>query len=170
MSVRAKTHQVIIGLGSNISPFDNLRSSLYLLGRMVKIIAVSNSWQTQAVGSKGPEFLNAAALVRTTLTANELKNHVLNPIENLLGRTRTKDPNSPRTIDLDILIFDLQILEPEMWDYAYLSVPVAELLPDITNPVTGETIREVADRFLNSEDIRLFPLELHWSSATRDIV
>lgn len=166
VSSQNKDHQAILGLGSNIAPIDNLNSAIYLLGRSVKVEAVSNSWQTRAVGSKGPAFLNAAALIRTSLTSKELKNQVLRPIEKLLGRVWTKDPNSPRTIDLDILIFDAKLVEHELWDYAYLSVPVSELLPNFINPKSGETIKEAADRFLVSEDIRRFPLELHRSSST----
>lgn len=170
MRSQAKDHQAIIGLGSNIAPIDNLSSAIYLLGRMVEVEKVSNSWQTRAVGSKGPEFLNAAASIKTSLSASELKNQVLRPIENLLGRERTKDPNSPRTIDLDILIFDFQLIDDELWDYAYLCVPVSELLPNYINPISGETIKDAADKFLDSEEIKSIPLKLHWSSSTRDVV
>ena len=60
-----KVHQVVLGMGSNISPRDNLRSSIYLLGRLVPINAVSGVWQTRSIGSPGPDFLNAAALITT---------------------------------------------------------------------------------------------------------
>jgi 2-amino-4-hydroxy-6-hydroxymethyldihydropteridine diphosphokinase len=165
-----KEHRFVISLGSNISPIDNLRSALYLLGRIVDIEAVSSFWKTTAVGSQGPEFLNAAVLASGQLSANELKNQILRPIENLLGRVRTKDPNAPRTIDLDILIYDSKLLELELWEFAHLCVPVAEILPEFNNPLSGETIKEVSGRLFNSESIRRFPLELHRSSSTRDIV
>jgi 2-amino-4-hydroxy-6-hydroxymethyldihydropteridine diphosphokinase len=163
---RNEDHQAIIGLGSNISPIDNMRSALYLLGRIVNIEAVSSFWQTPAIGSSGPEFLNAAVLVSTDLSANELKDQILSPIENLLGRVRTKDPNAPRTIDLDILLFDSHLLDPHIWDYAHMCVPVAEILPEYKHPQSGETIKEISERLLKSERIRHFPLELHWSSPT----
>jgi hypothetical protein len=92
---QTKEHQVIIGLGSNISPAENLKSALYLLGRYAPIQAISEVWQTRAVGSKGPDFLNAAVLISSPLSYDELRNQILRPIENLLGRVRTKDPNSP---------------------------------------------------------------------------
>jgi 2-amino-4-hydroxy-6-hydroxymethyldihydropteridine diphosphokinase len=165
-----KEHRFVISLGSNISPIDNLRSALYLLGRIVDIEAVSSFWQTTAVGTQGPEFLNAAVLASGQLSANELKNQILRPIENLLGRVRTKDPNAPRTIDLDILIYDSKLLEPKLWEYAHLCVPAAEILPEYNNPLTGETIKEVSERLLNSERIRRLQLELHRPSSTGDIV
>jgi 2-amino-4-hydroxy-6-hydroxymethyldihydropteridine diphosphokinase len=162
---QAKKHQVILGLGSNISPAENLKSGLYLLGQITSIESVSKIWQTRAVGSKGPDFLNAAVRISTPLTPDELRNQVIRPIENFLGRERTKDPNSPRTIDVDILIFDGKILDPDIWNYAHLCVPLSQLLPNFSNPATGETIKTTADRFLQSNSINLYSLERNWLSS-----
>jgi 2-amino-4-hydroxy-6-hydroxymethyldihydropteridine diphosphokinase len=109
-----KVHQVIIGLGSNISPAENLKSALYLLGQYAPIEAISEVWQTRAVGSRGPDFLNAAVVISTSLSYDDLRNQILRPIENLLGRVRTKDPNAPRTIDLDILIVDGELIDQDL--------------------------------------------------------
>lgn len=163
-------HQVVLGLGSNISPCENLRSSIYLLGRMVPINAVSSVWQTPAIGSPGPDFLNAAALIATQLSADELRSNILRPIENLLGRIRTKDPNSPRTIDLDILIFNNQLLDDELWVYAHMVVPVAELLPELKEPISGKNARTIAENLRELSDIRRYPLELHRTSPTRNVI
>lgn len=163
-------HQVVIGLGSNISPVENLKSSLYLLGRLVPIEAVSGVWQTPAVGSPGPDFLNAAALISTQLAIAEFRNEILRPIENLLGRIRTKDPNAPRTIDLDILIYDGQMIDQELWKYAYMGLPVAEILPTYTDPLSGEQAIVIAERLRKLSTIKKTSLELHRTSPTRDIV
>jgi 2-amino-4-hydroxy-6-hydroxymethyldihydropteridine diphosphokinase len=163
-------HQVIIGLGSNIFPSENLKSSIYLLGRLVPIVAVSSVWRTRAVGSPGPDFLNAAVLITTPMSAEELRSNILRPIENLLGRMRAKDPNAPRTIDLDILIFDDQMLDDELWDYAHMAVPVAEILPANLDPISGEKAKSIAERLHKSSQISPYPLELHWTSPARDIV
>lgn len=165
-----EVHQVVIGLGSNISPSENLRSSIYLLGRLVPINAVSGVWQTRAIGSSGPDFLNAAALITTQLSANNLRSNILRPIENLLGRIRTKDPNSPRTIDLDILIFDDQLLDYELWNYAHLAVPVAEILPAYIDPNSGNNAQAIAEKLRETSEINRYPLELHWTSPTRNII
>ncbi len=163
-------HQVVIGIGSNISPAENLISSLYLLGRLVPIEAVSSVWQTPALGSPGPDFLNAAALISTQLPIAELRNEILRPIENLLGRSRTKDPNAPRTIDLDILIHDGQMLDQELWKFAHMGVPVAEILPTYTDPLSGDQAIVIAERLRKSSTIKKSSLELHRTSPTRDIV
>lgn len=164
-----KEHQVIIGLGSNISPAENLKSALYLLGQYAPIEAISGVWHTRAVGSKGPDFLNAAVLISTPLSYNELRSQILRPIENLLGRVRTKDPNAPRTIDLDILIVNGELIDQDLWKYAHACVPVAQLIPDFHNPVTGESIRIIADRLIETDSIKQSSLEFYRTSPTRDI-
>lgn len=159
-------YQVVIGFGSNISPAENLKSSLYLLGRLIPIEAVSSVWRTPAVRSPGPNFLNAAVLISTQLPIAELRNDILRPIENLLGRVRTKDPNAPRTIDLDILIYDGQILDQELWKYAHMAVPVAEILPTYTDLLSGDQAIVIAERLRKTSAIKKSTLELHRASPT----
>ena len=154
-------HQVVIGLGSNISPTENLQSSLYLLSRLIPIKAVSGVWQTPSLGYPGPDFLNAAVLISTFLSAEDLRNNILRPIEDLLGRMRTKDRNAPRTIDLDILIFDDQIIDQEIWNYAHMGVAVAEILPTYKDPQSGDNATYIAERLRKSSKIKKYPLELH---------
>jgi 2-amino-4-hydroxy-6-hydroxymethyldihydropteridine diphosphokinase len=165
-----EVYQVVIGLGSNISPAENLRSSIYLLGRLLPINTVSGVWQTPSTGSPGPDFLNAAVLITTQLPVEELRSNILRPIENLLGRIRTKDPNAPRTIDLDILIYDDQMLDEELWNYPHMAVPVAEILPTYIDPNSEENALVIAERLRETGEIKRFPLELHRTSPTRDIV
>ncbi len=82
------------------------------------------------MGTTGPDFLNLALLVTTSLEAGELKEKVLRPLEAQLGRLRSADKNAPRPIDLDIIIFDDLLLDPNLLLYAHRAVPVAEILPD----------------------------------------
>jgi 2-amino-4-hydroxy-6-hydroxymethyldihydropteridine diphosphokinase len=159
-------HEAVIGIGSNISPQENIRSALYLLDRMVEIRSLSQVWKTPAVGSPGPDFLNAAALITTSFSLKDLRNEILRPIENLLGRVRTQDPNSPRTIDLDTLIFEGEQLDAELWEYAHMAVPVAELLPDYIDPISGQRAGTIAARMLDSSPIEKSGLYFHWASAS----
>jgi 2-amino-4-hydroxy-6-hydroxymethyldihydropteridine diphosphokinase len=158
-------HQAVIGIGSNISPRENIRSSLYLLSRMVSITAVSGIWKTPAVGSPGPDFLNAAVLISTSNSLDQLRIEILRPIENLLGRVRTQDPNAPRTMDLDILIFDGVILDELLWKYAHMGVPAAEIVPNFIDPETGVRAAEIAKIMRKSSRITEADLELHWTGA-----
>lgn len=165
-----KIHKVVIGLGSNISPTENLPQALSLLERSITLVNISSTWKSQPVGTQGPDFLNAAVLALTPLSAEELKNQILRPVEASLGRERTSDPNAPRTIDLDILIFDGEIIDADLWEYAHTCVPVAEILPDYLHPLTGEPLNQYATRCLISGIIEKSNLELHRGSTSRNII
>jgi 2-amino-4-hydroxy-6-hydroxymethyldihydropteridine diphosphokinase len=135
-----------LGLGSNINPAVNIAGALEMLGRHLTIEEVAQTWETAAVGSHGPNFLNTAAAVHTQLPPELLKSLVLRRIERELGRVRTANKNAPRTIDLDILVYEGQVLDPKVWTYAFVAVPLAELLPGLRNPETGETLEQAAKR------------------------
>jgi 2-amino-4-hydroxy-6-hydroxymethyldihydropteridine diphosphokinase len=150
----AQEHQACLLLGSNILPEQNLVRGVDLLRKKVKIVQISSVWETPAVGSPGPDFLNLALLITTTLAADEFKEKVLRPLETQLGRRRSVDKNAPRTIDVDIILFDGQLLDPNLWRYAHRAVPVAEILPDYRSG-QGDTLREVASVLAETTPIRL---------------
>lgn len=150
-------HHVVLGLGSNISPDQYLPKSVELLRKYVQVEAVSTAWETPAVGFEGADFLNAATLIQTPLPTDRLKEQVIRVIESQLDRIRTKNLYAPRTIDLDILIFDGEVKYPNIWKYAYLAVPVAEIIPGLTHPETGETISQAAERLAKITRIEARP-------------
>lgn len=119
-----------------------------------RVTAVSKVYQSPAVGSADqPDFLNAAALVVTTLTWTQIKER-LRKIEAALGRVRDGDKFAARTIDLDLCLYgdivvcsaDALIPPPETMEQAYVAVPLAELAPSFRHPVAGETLAAVAER------------------------
>lgn len=140
----ATRHRAYLVLGSNIEPEKNLRLALEKLARECDLLAVSQAWETLAEGSPGPNFLNAAALIGTNHSAVDLKFKILRKIEAELGRVRSADKNAPRTIDLDILIFDGEILEDSLWQRIFIAVPLAELLPNLEHPLTCQMLFEAA--------------------------
>ena len=150
-------HQVCLSLGSNIEPAENLCAAVALLREQTTVLAVSRAWRTAAVGMNGPDFLNAAALILTKLGRQALKDQILRRIESQLGRVRSEDKYAPRTIDIDILVFDNQVVDPEIWTLAHLAQPVAELLPDLTEPASGETLDQIALRLVQKSSITPCP-------------
>jgi 2-amino-4-hydroxy-6-hydroxymethyldihydropteridine diphosphokinase len=126
-----KDVQVCLGLGSNINPETNIPRAIDLLRHFLFIGSISSAWDTPPVGTSGPNFVNAALLTYTDLTLENIKNEIIRPIEAQLGRIRSQNKNAPRPIDIDVLIWDQKILEPLIWEEAYLAIPVAELLPDL---------------------------------------
>jgi len=135
---------VYLGLGSNIDPERNLPAALQHLAEWVQVEGVSSLWQTAAVGSSGPAFLNAAARISTDYDSDYLKEEILCSIEAGLGRVRTADKNAPRTIDLDILVFNQTIFDRGIFRFDHLILPLAELVPELTDPQTGKSLRDLA--------------------------
>jgi 2-amino-4-hydroxy-6-hydroxymethyldihydropteridine diphosphokinase len=155
MTVRV--HQACLLLGSNIQPEKNLASAVQLLRRKAAILRISSVWETPSVGSTGPDFLNLALLITTPLEqAGDLKKKLLRPLEARLGRVRSADKNAPRPIDIDIILFDGRLLDPNLWRYAHRAVPVVELLPDYRSP-QGDILGKVASQLAETTPIRLRP-------------
>lgn len=165
VSESSELHRAFIGLGSNIDPEINLVRAVRKLDEKTVLVKVSNVYQTPPIGGLGGDFLNATALVLTPLPAAELKEKILYAIENELGRIRTEDPNFPRTIDLDILIYDRTVLEEALWSLPHLCVPTSELIPDIKDPKSGRRLASEARQLIMKSPIKKYPLNLHWRST-----
>ena len=139
-------HQVYLSLGSNIEPGVHLPKSVQLLREAGQVKAVSSVWETNAVGSDGPNFLNACILFLSRLQQDEVKEELIRPIEAKLGRIRNADKNAPRTIDIDVVLFDETPLNIKYWDYAFVAVPLAELIPNFEHPIRHEKLIRVAEQ------------------------
>lgn len=139
-------HQAWLSLGSNIEAESCLPKAVQLLREVGKIVSVSSVWESESVGFEGPNFLNACVLFLTHLQPVELKEQVIRPIEAKLGRIRSAEKNAPRTIDIDIVLFDEQPLNTDFWDYAFVTVPLAELTPDFQHPVRHKNLSRVAEQ------------------------
>jgi len=141
-----KLHQAYLSLGSNIDAEIYFPKAMRLLREEGEVMAVSSVWESQSVGFDGPNFLNACVLFLTHLQPYELKEQIIRPIEAQLGRIRYADKNAPRTIDIDIVLFDGTPLNIEFWSYAFVVVPLAELIPDFEHPVRHEKISRTAEQ------------------------
>lgn len=149
-------HQAFLSLGSNIDPERNLPAAVRELMGYGRVVRVSAVWQNRAEGCPGqPDFLNAALQLETSLSAAELKETAIAAVEARLGRVRSLDRNAPRTIDIDIMLFDQErfnlgrrrIPDPEVRERPFVAIPLAEVAPDYRHPETGETLAEIAARF-----------------------
>ena len=133
-------HRVIFNLGSNLQAELNLPKAIDLLREYGQVTAVSRVWESESVGYEGPNFLNACVLFLTELEPAPLKGQIIRPVEARLGRIRSEDKNAPRPIDIDIVLFDDKPLNTEYWNYAFVAVPLAELIPDFIHPFSGEAL------------------------------
>ncbi|MCC6568800.1 MAG: 2-amino-4-hydroxy-6-hydroxymethyldihydropteridine diphosphokinase [Anaerolineales bacterium] len=139
-------HLAYLSLGSNIEPEVNLPKAVTMLSQRGEIEKVSSVWETNPVGGEGGNYLNACLSYTTALSQEQLKETILHPIEASLGRKRTQDKNAPRTIDIDIILFDDEIIGGRWLAQAFVVVPLAEIYPDFQIPGTKENIAETATR------------------------
>lgn len=139
-------HLAYLSLGSNIEPEVNLPKAVTLLSQSGEIEKISSAWETKPVGGSGGNYLNACLSYKTTLAQDELKTTITHPIETSLGRKRTGDKYAPRTIDIDIILFDDEIVGGRWLAQAFVVVPLAEIYPEFQNPSANESITETATR------------------------
>lgn len=133
----------ILLLGSNIDPQKNIQKALVLLQNRIHVIKESQIYQTRAVGSQGPDFLNQAVLIETKLEKHEIKNDLIIEIETQLKRVRTENKYAPRTIDLDLVVFNSEVLDDNVWKFKFAAQPVSELEPDLKDPKSGRSISDL---------------------------
>ena len=140
----SESHLAYLSLGSNIQPETHLVSAIELLQKYSRVEKISSAWESESVGAPGPNYLNACLLLATPLSQRELKQQALLPIERSLGRQRTADKFAPRTIDIDIVIFDGKPSDNRYWEQAFVVIPLAEIYPDFPNPLTQESLIKTA--------------------------
>lgn len=140
----SELHKIFLSLGSNVQPEIYLPKAIDLLREHGRVKEISNVWESRAVGSSGPNFLNLCLLFITSIAPENLKEKIIHPIEARLGRVRGENKNAPRTIDIDIVIADDIPLNLDFWNYAFIVVPMAELAPDFPHPVNHEKLVDVA--------------------------
>ena len=137
-------HEAYLNIGSNIDPERHLCDSIRMLREHGTITKVSNAWESHAFGYGGPNFLNACVLFLSNLDAHDLKMKVLRPIEARLGRVRGVHKNAPRTIDIDIILFDDEPFGVEFWSNAFVVVPLADIYPEFNHPLNYENLGQVS--------------------------
>ena len=149
-----KLHQACVLLGSNIEPEVNIPRAVDLLQEKVTILKLSSVWESASVNCCYPDFLNLAASVSTSYGVDELKMQVLRPLEARMGRVRTEDKDASRTIDIDIILFDGNVIDLDLWLYVHRAAPVAELFPDTVSD-SGERLNDTARRLAQATPIQV---------------
>jgi len=158
-----------IGIGANLTPAgyktpregcEAALASLQVEGICLK--QISNWYETAPVPvSDQPWYLNAVALATTSVDPS-MALAALHRIESSFGRVR-QERNEARVLDMDLLDFDgeckqnssLTLPHPRMHERAFVLLPLRELCPEWTHPISGISIDNLVERLPPGQKIRL---------------
>jgi 2-amino-4-hydroxy-6-hydroxymethyldihydropteridine diphosphokinase len=149
--------KVFIGVGSNLGEREkHIQLARDLLGsiRGVRITACASLRETEPLG--GPpqgKYMNTVWQIETDLGPKKLMEHLME-IERQLGRVR-EELNGPRTIDLDILFYEQEIIDrpglviphPRAHERPFVLEPMTELDPDFRHPALKKTMKVLIREF-----------------------
>jgi len=131
-----------ISIGSNINREHNINSALGALQQQFGQFQHSSIYESTAVGFAGDAFYNLVSAFNCSQEANQIASQ-LKQIEADHGRIRSKEKFSSRTLDLDLLLYDQQIINTEnlklphhdILNYAFVLEPLAEIAPNHQHPI-----------------------------------
>ena len=153
--------RVAIGIGSNLG--DRRKAIAFAaerLGPFLSDASLSEIIETDPEGEgleEQPRYLNAVIVGETTLAAREVLDALV-AIEHAFGRERPY-AGAPRTLDLDLLLMgdeiidepDLQVPHPRFRERFFVLGPLAQVAPELVDPVTGLRVGELLRRLLRNE-------------------
>lgn len=157
--------KVFISIGSNVDRDVNFINGLNTLIKLFPNYRHSSVFESEAVGFRGNPFYNSVFFTETDMALNELC-VLLKQLERENGRKASDKKFSPRTLDLDILLYDdlvcdepAQLPRHEIVKNAFVLQPLAELAPDLIHPVTKQTMAQMWSEYDKSQQ-KLWKVEL----------
>ena len=161
---------ILIGVGANLrlnpqdSPLSTCQKALQKIQESGISIKSKSSWYLSepVPVSAEPWYINGVILVSTGLQPNELLKALLG-IENLFGRS-VGERAGPRTLDLDLLSYgdkvcfkegspELSLPHPQLEKRNFVTVPLAEILPNWRHPISGVAAYKLAGRLHSNQKI-----------------
>ncbi len=160
--------RVAVSLGSNSNAEANIKRAVKVLREKYGELTLSPVYQTASVGFKGDDFLN---LVASFFTAEGVTNIVqtLKSIEQAMGRVESQAKYSSRTIDLDLLIVDDQIMNQdgvqiprhEILHNAFVLKPLTDIHGELNHPVVNKKYAQLWQEMQPEADrIEVYDLDL----------
>lgn len=146
--------EAFVGVGSNIQPQRFLSAGIRLLRERYGSVELSPVYRNSAVGFDGDDFFNLVAGFSSTREPLDLATE-LRMIEDRCRRDRSLPRYSPRTLDLDLLLYGdtmirvagLELPRPEVLKRSYILKPLADLRPDMLHPAGKLSFAELWQRF-----------------------
>lgn len=165
--------RIYLGVGSNVESERHIRSCIAALRKTFGALIVSPIYRNPAVGFEGEDFLNLVIGFDTDESVRAVAKR-LREIEVAHGRRRDAPKFSPRTLDLDLLLYDdlileaggLQVPRDDITRYAYVLRPLADIAGQRRHPISGQTFGQLWEAFEhNGEGLQRIPLSLESSQA-----
>ena len=157
--------EIWIGLGSNLGDrLGNLNFALKKLSDAVELRLISSVYETQAWGNPDqPQYLNAVCSLVSECEDPVDFLAILKEIEITAGRRSSHGHWNPRPLDLDILFWGSRIMETEqltvphplIMQRRFVLEPLCEIAPNLRNPITGQTVREILGSCPDRGDVRI---------------
>lgn len=146
--------KVFLGVGSNVQRELHLRLGLQALREQFNVQKISSVYESDAVGFVGEPFLNLVVQIDTRLSLTALQK-ALRKIESISGGERPVERYTPKTLDIDILLFDsfvgcvdgIMLPREEILFNAFVLLPLAEIAPSDVHPITKRAYSFIWDGF-----------------------
>ena len=159
-------HRAFIGIGSNLGDRKaNYREACELIGGLpnARIVKESSLYESEPLGDAKTWFVNGVIEIETESTAEQLLRS-LKAIETKMGRKRVRGKRwGSRIIDLDILLFDKEIIakrnlkvpHPEIPNRRFVLAPLSELAPQFIHPTLNMTVSELFAALKDTKRVHL---------------
>lgn len=160
--------KVVLALGSNLNnPHQQIKTAAQFLHSLSdEPVIKSPIYSSEPVGPAEYDFLNAVAVIKTSLAPDPLFEK-LKKQEMKQGRPSRYPKWTARTLDLDIIAYDNLVVETDNLiiphrDYTgrlFVLLPLKDIYPDWKDPVTAQNIDEL---IAQAPDIRIQKTTLNW--------
>ena len=163
-----QSHIIYISVGSNVDKEKHTRAGLQGMYHAFGELTLSTVFESESVGFEGNNFYNLVIKASTTLSIAQVC-LVLKQIEQDNKRQRSEQKFAPRTLDLDLLLYDNQVMSqpielprPEVLYNAFVLKPLAEIAADEVHPVVKQSYADLWQTYDKSLQ-KLWAIKFDWS-------
>jgi 2-amino-4-hydroxy-6-hydroxymethyldihydropteridine diphosphokinase len=167
-SVAEQSHIIYISVGSNVDKEKHTKAGLHGMNQAFGELTLSSVFESESVGFEGNNFYNLVVKAHTSLSIEQVC-VVLKKIEQDNKRQRVEQKFAPRTLDLDLLLYDQQIMtqpiqlpRPEVLYNAFVLKPLAEIAADEVHPIVNESYANLWQTYDKSQQ-KLWVIKFDWS-------
>lgn len=164
-------HSIYISVGSNVDKLKHTQAGLQGMYQAFGALTLSSVFESESVGFKGNNFYNLVVKASTQLSITQVC-RVLKQIEQDNKRQRSEQKFAPRTLDLDLLLYDRQITtkpielpRPEVLYNAFVLRPMAEIAADEIHPVVNKNYASLWQEYDKSLQ-HLWAIKFEWSPTS----